>query len=245
MRPDYYKDIDLKPPEDSCAKVWRFMSFAKYVALLESQSVFFARADTLGDPFEGSQSRRTIEIRNRFKDSIPKTARSLIGGADIARRRTFISCWHLNEYESQGMWKLYVEGTEGVAIQSRFVTLERCLWDVPRYEISIGLVNYIDYEKDSFCDDWVSPFVCKRHSFRHENEVRAIIFPHDRPRTVPPSEDLKPGLPIKVDMNILIEAVYTSPYAPSWFHELVASTSSRYGLKAPIEVSALRVEPVY
>ncbi|MEA2602233.1 MAG: hypothetical protein QOF89_3225 [Acidobacteriota bacterium] len=245
--PFIYEELlhDFKPPNDPHAKVWRFMSFAKYVSLLESQSIFFARADTLADNFEGSQTRRTRELREKFLGSLPKSSRKWIGGGEIARELTYVSCWHLNDHESQGMWKLYVDGVDGVAIQSRFKALEDCLQTDSRNDVCVGCVNYADYESDQFCDDWMTPFTYKRYSFRHESEVRAIIFPRNRPDSPPAREDLQSGLPIKVDLSALVESVYASPYSSSWFYDLVCVVSQRYALQAPIRVSNLRSEPVY
>jgi hypothetical protein len=45
------------PPEDLDATIWRYVDFTKLVSLLDTKSLFFARADQLGDPFEGSYSR--------------------------------------------------------------------------------------------------------------------------------------------------------------------------------------------
>jgi hypothetical protein len=35
-------------------RLWRYMDFAKFVSLLETRSIHFARADVLGDSFEGA-----------------------------------------------------------------------------------------------------------------------------------------------------------------------------------------------
>lgn len=42
--------------------IWRYMSFAKFVSLLEKKALFFARLDRLGDPFEGSPPRLDVEL---------------------------------------------------------------------------------------------------------------------------------------------------------------------------------------
>jgi hypothetical protein len=33
-------------------RLWRYMDFAKFVAMLDQRSIFFARANLVGDPFE-------------------------------------------------------------------------------------------------------------------------------------------------------------------------------------------------
>ena len=55
----------FKAPSDPKTTLWRYMDFTKYVALLESEKLFFARADTLGDPHEGSVSSATVDLRRK------------------------------------------------------------------------------------------------------------------------------------------------------------------------------------
>ena len=45
------------------AVLWRFMSFTKFVSLLARNALFFARADKLGDPFEGSLTPLNVALR--------------------------------------------------------------------------------------------------------------------------------------------------------------------------------------
>ena len=69
------------------------------------------------------------------------------------RHRKFVSCWHLNEYESVGMWQLYSRLNE----ESQFVPRSR--GSAPRLRLLVdpdgsstagtvfaGKVNYIDYD---------------------------------------------------------------------------------------------------
>ena len=44
-------------PSDRNIKIWRYMDLTKLVAFLETGSLYFARADTFGDPYEGSWTR--------------------------------------------------------------------------------------------------------------------------------------------------------------------------------------------
>ncbi|MDE0445871.1 MAG: hypothetical protein OXH96_04290 [Spirochaetaceae bacterium] len=43
-----------RQPNNDCIKVWRYMNLPKFIGLLQSRALYLARADTLGDPFEGS-----------------------------------------------------------------------------------------------------------------------------------------------------------------------------------------------
>src|ERR1700730_7601931 len=53
-------------------RLWRYMDLSKFVALIQTAKLHFARADTLGDPFEGSVPRLNalrgeLVIANRDK----------------------------------------------------------------------------------------------------------------------------------------------------------------------------------
>ena len=244
---------DFEQPENRSAKIWRFMTFAKYISLLETRSIFFTRADILAkeDPLEGSSAHGTVEAREKFLSFAPRRHRAWMEKIKSALRdktvaqSTYISCWHLNEYESQGMWKLYTDGPEGLAIQSQFDALETCL-KASVEEICIGCIHYIDFTKDKTTDGFFRPFYQKSHAFRHECEVRAIIFPRGIPEDPPGPSEIASGRRVKVDLGSLIKAVHISPFAPSWFQDLVISVTRRYGLDVPIKPSALReVEPIY
>jgi hypothetical protein len=96
------------------------------------------------------------------------------------------------------------------------------------------------------------PFVHKRHSFRFEEELRAV-YPHvpiryegdGTDRGIDFSLPSLPGLSFSVDLELLIERIHVSPTASEWFAELVRDVCSRYGLKAPVTQSDLAGSPVY
>ena len=80
------------------------------------------------------------------------------------------------------------------------------------------------------------PIWYKRTAFKHENEVRAIF--HEVGTCLE-------GMPVKMDLNIIIERVYISPSAPSWFAILVKRVMNKYGLNKPVEYSRLDEKPIY
>ena len=49
--------VKLCQPPDGGMNIWRYMDLPKLVAFLETGSLHFARADTLGDLYEGSWTR--------------------------------------------------------------------------------------------------------------------------------------------------------------------------------------------
>ncbi len=243
---------NFKEPSDPNIKVWRYMDFTKYVSLLDTRSLYFARADKFDDPFEGSYSHANINLRpsiySHYWAEMDPAAReralaSMSRAAEWSRQWTFINCWHMNEYESAAMWALYARSSEAIAIQSTYNRLHTCLPS----GIFVGEVQYIDYTKDWLPEgNTFAPFVHKRKSFEHERELRAVI--QDLPIEdviLVGKQNPEPGRSVHVDLDTLLEAVYIAPSAPSWFRSLVASITRKYGLDTPIVHSSLDAKPVY
>jgi hypothetical protein len=147
------------------------LDFTKFVSLLDSEALFFARSDALGDPFEGSYSKANLALRPTvYKDKIPDQAlTSLSIFSREIRKFTIINSWNLSEFESAAMWKLYIASNEGVAIQSTFKRLTKSFDSYTEDPVFVGMVKYIDYEKEWLPEgNAFYPFLHKRKSLHHE-----------------------------------------------------------------------------
>jgi len=246
-----YKEYPVfEKPGNENATIWRYVDFTKFVSLLDKKTLFFARADRLGDPFEGSYSKANVKLRPEvYKDKIPPNALKDLGQFwKQLLRFTAINCWHLNEYESAAMWKLCLKSNEGIAIRSSFNRLKSCFKD-ENHDIHIGRVKYIDYEKDWMPEgNTFYPFVHKRKSFEHEQELRAIIqeFSYKKNGEInwskPPFDD---GIYVQVDLDVLVDKIYVAPTSPQWLLGLIKSVTKVYKLDKEVLQSTLDDVPVY
>ena len=239
------QNLSSAPPD---AVLWRYMSFTKFASLLTKRALFFARADKLGDPFEGSLSSLNVElyqdIHGTMAQEHQETHRLLFRNLP---RFTLINCWHENETESDAMWKLYAGHGEGIAIRTTCGSLKESLsgdeW------VQIERVNYVDYDTTHIKDnDPTAPFIHKRKSFEHEREVRAIIRKPYRAgnQIIVDGPDIcDVGIYCGVDVGTLIKEIFVPPYAEDWFTELVQTTAETYGLQAPLKRSALSALPTW
>ncbi len=242
-------------PTDQSALVWRYMDFTKYFSLVSTKSLFLCRADLLGDPFEGSYSKANIRRRPEiYKDMIEKDmtevklVRILQQISNLQkwlRQWTYINCWHMSEYESAAMWKLYAKSSEAVAIQATYKNLIDSLPD----NFYVGLVQYIDYENDWLPEgNTFYPFLHKRKSFTHEREVRVVHqedVPTSENRVELDATNDREGVSFIVDLNLLIEKVYVAPTSPDWYFNLVEEVLKKYGITKTVYTSKLDEEPVY
>lgn len=241
-------------PANEDIKIWRHLDFTKLLSLIDSRQLYFSRADKFDDPFEGSWPRLNVEARKYIPESISdEVGRNKYEAAVNTlpeifknwRRCIAINCWHANEHESVAMWKLYLKSNEGIAIQSTYKKFKNCILDAEN--VYIGKVKYIDYEIDVInANNILSPFNHKRKSFEHEKEIRGLIirWPKEEPFSFT-KDTIDDGLTISVNLEMLIEKIYISPYAPARFKDLVGGVIKRYGYGFEIVQSELNKDPLF
>lgn len=182
-------------------RIWRYLSFAKFVSLLESRALFFSSAAILPDAFEGSASKANIRQRPLLVEELVAALASHDVGRTINREElsrgftsslaalsaqllwerswTFINCWHMSDVESDAMWRLYTSTPEGLAIQSTYARLDACMRPKrvpPMAEPIVATVRYIDYDEDIIQQNvHLSHYFYKRQAYSHEKEIRAVF----------------------------------------------------------------------
>ena len=146
------------------------------------------------------------------------------------------------------MWAIYQTGEpRGIAIRSTYQRLSESITD--QRPVWIGRVNYIDYDSDIVpTGNIYYPHICKRKSFEHEREIRAFYATNPFVLIEPDGYELAPigppGIPIAVDLDRLIEAVYVSPKAEKWFVGVIQDVLEKYGRTWPVRHSSLDNDPV-
>lgn len=248
-------------PDDE-TKIWRYFDFLKFLSLLSSSSLYFTSLDKLFtyDPYEGTYTklnRQVIDLNFDELDDEQKKLLRISSPNDLLilqsnTRKThhwvkkqkgmiFVNGWHINNYESAAMWKVYSFNEQGIAIQSTVAKLKECFLQEQPSNIFIGKVNYIDYQNDVILmDNILRPSLYKRKSFEYENELRALIW---TPQSS--TEADCDGIPIKVDLNVLIDKIYLSPLTEHWIKALLLEITSRYSLQKGIFQSDLSDTEIY
>lgn len=245
----YKSHQHLTLPENCNQKIWRYLDIAKFIALISNQTLYFSRADLLGDKFEGSLSQRNLELREEwYTDIPPEGMRTIVEVRKNTPYHTFINCWHMNDFESAAMWELYGLGQKGIAIQSSIKRLQDSFVD-PDNDVYMSIINYIDYSKDIIPESNVmSPFCYKRKSYEHEKEIRAIILKYppavDGHVTVTNFNTTK-GIDVKVNLIELVENIYIAPNSPDWYFDQISIILEKFGQSFNLHKSNLNDDPVY
>src|SRR5262249_16154175 len=230
------------------AKLWRYLSFAKFASLLHSRQLHFTRVDHFDDHFEGAWPRTDLQYwtseRMLRQFNVPEFTEEM-------RRRVAASCWFESPHESAAMWRLDAPGNEGVAIATPFGKLDNVIEsaekDKPAWLIGAARVTYIDHANVGWIEkleandrglNVLMPFMLKNISYEHEKEVRALI--------ISAMEGIgSDGLDLPVSLNDFIDEIVDNPFCQTWFTEAVAGVADRYGLESKRRRSSLSPDVFY
>lgn len=179
----------------------------------------FPRADQFEDPYQGTWSREGVRwLRDPQRNGgLPLDAVELLSShTDQQRQQMFISCWTANEHESATMWTLYSQSNERMELRSDSNALDAIL-ERSSLNVGISMVQYLDYDSAVIpFRNGFFPFVHKRLSFAHENELRAVIWAIDNINK-PQIQDDATSISTDVAVEELVKSVHVSPTAPRCF----------------------------
>ena len=229
-------------------KIWRYMDFTKFVNLLHTESLFFCRADRLDDKWEGIFPKKMIDkfsLNKKFIKSDDGNKYNWCEWQIIKEARShLINCWHVNDHESDAMWKLYSSNKQSIAVQSTIGRLKRCFNKTAK-RIRIGAVEYVDFEtwepNNRFFNigepNILKTFFLKREGFEHEKEIRAITnIAYNKHKQ-------EKGILVAIDLNELVETIVISPISEDWFFNLVENIIKKYGYNYNLDKSELGMKP--
>ncbi|MDF2879832.1 MAG: hypothetical protein K0R54_389 [Clostridiaceae bacterium] len=197
----------------------RYINFTELIDLLETEELHFTDSHYFEDDYEGE-----IPI-NFFKGWSEESKKNYLNLIESIKdiRNVYVNCWNKFESESYALWKIYTNPKNGICIKSTVGKLRKSLQNK---NIEIYRVKYIDSYKDMitktepayyYREDRRSGIntrimeTLKFKPYDYENEVRAVYVDY--------SKDYCKRF--KVNLNLLIENIFVSPFAPDWFYNLV------------------------
>jgi hypothetical protein len=236
----------FRQPQAESIALWRYMDLPRFVAVLSAQQLLLTRADLLVDVFEGTVTALAESSAERlssdwaFEDKQTRIT---------MRNQVYVSCWHANNSESEGMWRLYCGPREGIAFRTSYQRLKGAL-PLGAY---IGELAYIDFETDREYMNYrdpLLPFILKRIEFQYEREVRVIAWRNELLWcSGVPIEEIDPHGPevfgVRWQIEDVLEQIIVSPYAPRWYRDVVEAVLDRFqpSLSKRLEWSRMRQRP--
>lgn len=234
----------------------KYMDLTKFISLLSLKSLFFCRLDKLEDHYEGTTSKPNFEKRKeiyrkhskRFPHSKPfteeeidKNVKSQYEMDNKLKSLNCVCCWNKYKDESAALWKIYSDFQKGIMIISNINKLTSSLINTTE-NLNLSEIKYIDYNKDYMPDrNIIYPIIHKHKAYQFEEEVRIIhTVNHKSDWSFDwEKQENENGKYIKVDINELISEVIVSPYASTWYIELIKDLCDKFGLKKEIKKASL------
>ena len=231
----FEQQSDLRYPEDAQA-LWRYVAFERLLDLLTSKELYFTSVLAFSDGLEGSLTNRTRDnllawFKKQFKVD-EASAQQLVKSYEKAQEDFYVSCWHMNDFESYLMWKAYAE--RGCALRTTYKRVQAA-FDRFNGVVTGGVVDYVDFARDGTPVGKAFHLVTTKDlPYRDEREFRLILWAVDSKNTQ--LQRASNGIRVPVDIATLIDRVYVNPLNQSIPEDLLALLKSH---KIPIHASNL------
>lgn len=216
------------------------MDLTKFIHLITYEYVYFHKVSEFQDKYEGNLT--TLDLQ---------TCHSSMSTMILDQRDWFyVSCWHINDVESNAMWNVYGRNGDAIAIQTDFKTLKECLSEMYDDEIELSKVKYIDYNSSKMLDEIFQQGYMRVHdvidykhvSYEYERELRAKVwqgYMNKKEHYFAVRQDYDKGFYIKIDVRKLIKRVYISPTSSTMLASCVVKLMNQFKIEAEIHISDL------
>jgi len=232
-------------PEQAGLKnpVWRYMSFSKFVWVIQNRCLWLSRADLLGDPWEISLSGEQLQhVINRHpispvgeppRESATERAERIVNSW---REKTYINCWNMSEHESNALWQIYCKNIDGVVLQTNFEKLNSI-----KGQYSLLPVTYPISGSNKKTPTHTDLVTKKRPMYEYEDEVRIVYFDEND------EMQAAKGVQLKFDFEQYIESIRVHPQAETVFFETVHSIVEKYApnFNGKVTWSDMKLEPPF
>ncbi len=213
-------------------KIWRYMNLDKFEYLIKKNALYFARADQFKDPLEGTYPKGATILFSALK---MKNLYEFLSKAESLRKSVAANCWHINDAESLDMWRRYTENGQGVVVRSTLYRLKKSTSSHTSDLIRTVKIRYITFSKAVLPPILGLPFEFKDIDYLKERELRCIIY---RQNAI-----TEKGIPVSVDIDTLIGAIYISPFATNDFQDSVRATMEKYSIAKQVFRSRFKSQP--
>jgi hypothetical protein len=241
------------PPDDST--LWRYLDILKFLELIQTRSLWFSSAIRFEDILEGTWTDRHIE-----------TVETLFGKEEALRHREgarregaaiYVSCWTKGAYESMAMWDLYGQKSGAIAIKTTVGGLRQALDsgenrtyinDVYSNEYYIGEVDYLEWNAFGQASHPETLCCRKNISYKHEEEVRALIFgrtwsdsqgPAIPVGCDPDPDKVRNGIAVQLDSLDFLTEIVVGPREQSRIERAINDLVRCYNVRAKVTLSPL------
>lgn len=220
--------LEINDPLPNDTKIWRYLTMSKFLDLIDSASLYFARIDRFTDNLEGTAP--LSNIKNILADTEKNDTQKREGfrlfktRMENNRKVSFACCWHINTKINHTMWDEYgANSIESICIQSNLKRINNVL-AISGLPFLNKPVQYFDEPYFNQNVYWF-PTLFKRRKYDYEQEYRCLLFAFGLEKT---------GFKLKIDINQLINKIHIHPKASKDFFKTIQLLIKAKGLNVSI-----------
>jgi hypothetical protein len=217
-----HPELPSAPPEDTV--IWRYLSLAEFLNILNQRTLHFTRVDRLSDSFLDIENQVALSALSGLHTGSTRRSFDLMKSVQSA---VFANSWYENGSHAHLRWEIH-GGNYEVAIRSTVKTLKKAL-AASSQKVYMSGVQYIDFASVPMpAGNVFLPALHKQHNLRNEREVRLLLLQTGGQTVFSPGPER--GVDVSVENASLIKGIRVTPRSANWFQSLVASIADRYTL---------------
>lgn len=240
-------------------KIARYLDLVKFISLIQTKKIYFARLDKFEDHYEGTVPELSVQdfkhwytnftkknlldiIKTNVEDHVEQALLDQKNAEEKYKKLVCVSCWNRYDAESYALWKIYSDLSKGVMITTNIQKIISAFKNTNE-EIQVSEIKYLDYKKDKMkMGNMNYPIIHKNIHYDYEKEIRLIFkVPFESGLNYNWSkEENEYGKYIDLDIDELIDEVIISPKAPKWFYEVISNLLQTYKIEKKIRYSDLK-----
>jgi hypothetical protein len=220
----YFDHPELPSAPGGDTVIWRYLSLAEFLDLLNEQTLHFSRADRLSDSFLDIENQVALSALAGIPAESTRRAFDLMKSVQGA---VFANSWYESNSHAHLRWEIR-GGNYEVAIRSTVNTLKAAL-SVSSQKICMSRMQYIDFASAPMPTGNVFfPALHKQHKLRDDKEVRLLLLQTGGQAVFSPGPER--GVDVTIAGGSLIKGVRVIPQSANWYRSLVKSVADRYNL---------------
>lgn len=216
---------ELPSPPPGRTVLWRYVSLAELLDLLDSRALHLTRADRLPPTGINRESHVFLSVMAGVSAEEARISFDLM---QAAQSTIFASCWYESGSDRHQRWQTLGGSTGQIAIRSTADGLQQALSQASQ-QVHLSRVQYIDFQAVAVPGGGIfHPALHKQRAMSEEREVRVLLEQHG---AKPSSPGPVRGVEVDIDIWSLIDGVRVAPRSADWLGELVLRLTERYGLR--------------
>lgn len=233
----YLDHLELPSAPAGDKVIWRYLSLAQFLNILNNQTLHFTRIDRNSDSLLDIENQVAL---NAFAGIPAESTRRAFNLMKSTQSAVFTNSWYENDSQAHLRWEM-PGGNYEVAIRTNVDTLKNILSPASQ-KIYMSSVQYIDFASVPMPTGNVFlPALHKPRELSEEKEVRLLLLQTGGQSVFSPGPEQ--GIDVSIEAASMIKGVRVAPRSASRLRGLMRSIADRYSLNFESNNSAAELKP--